>query len=436
MSPDWNTHDVEKLIENNILTIGDGYRAKNVELSSTGIPFARVSNIDSGFDFTEADLFPLDSLRKVGEKIGRPGDVVLTSKGTVGRFAFVREETPQFVYSPQLSYWRSLDFGTIHPRYLFYWIQGEEFQEQAEGVKSQTDMADYVSLTDQRRMKITLPPVGEQRTIARILGVVDDKIELNRQMNHSLESMAQALFKSWFVDFDPVVAKSEGREPYGMNAETAALFPSEFHGTDNEVFESIPANWHLESLSNIAKYENGLALQKYRPEGYEFLPVIKIKELRQGFSDLNSEKASPNIKPSCVLDDGDIIFSWSGSLMIDMWCGGKGALNQHLFKVTSDKYPKWFYYYWTRYHLPDFQDIAEGKATTMGHIQRHHLESAKVVVPPDPILEKANKVLQPMLDQIMKNRVQSRTLTSIRDSLLPKLLSGEIRVKVWQGESR
>jgi type I restriction enzyme S subunit len=274
-----------------------------------------------------------------------------------------------------------------------------------------------------------LPPLSEQRAIARILGLLDNKIDLNRGVNKTLEAIAQALFNSWFVDFDPVVARSEGRQSYRINAETAALFPSEFQATGNDALESIPAGWHLAALSDIANYENGLALQKYRPEDSEYLPVIKIRELRQGFSDDKSEKASPNIKPSCIIEDGDTIFSWSGSLMIDLWCGGEGALNQHLFKVTSDNYPQWFYYFWTDYHLPEFQDIAEGKATTMGHIQRRHLESAKVAVPPAPIIDKADRVLQPLLDHITKNRVQSRTLTCIRDTLLPKLLSGEIRVK-------
>jgi type I restriction enzyme, S subunit len=426
LNPKWETHSVERLIENNVLTVGDGYRAKNVELASTGIPFARVSNIDNGFDFTNADFFPLAGLHKVGEKISRPGDVVLTSKGTVGRFAFVREGTPRFVFSPQLSYWRSLEFDTIYPRFLFYWIQGGEFQEQTAGVKSQTDMADYVSLTDQRRMKITLPPIENQRAIARILGALDDKIELNRRMNRTLEAMAQVLFKSWFVDFDPVTAKAEGRAPFGMSAETAALFPGVF--VDSEL-DAIPKGWDLSSVSEIAHYENGLALQNYRPEGAEFIPVIKIRELRQGYADESSEKASPNIKPSCIIDDGDVIFSWSGSLMIDLWCGGKGALNQHLFKVTSDEYPKWFYYFWTNYHLIDFQNIAAGKATTMGHIQRHHLDSARTIVPPAEVLQKADTLIRPLMELVVKNRVQSRTLASIRDALLPRLLSGEVRVR-------
>jgi type I restriction enzyme S subunit len=171
-------------------------------------------------------------------------------------------------------------------------------------------------------------------------------------------------------------------------------------------------------------------LQKYRPEGTAFLPVIKIRELRQGYANESSEKASPKIKKSCVIDDGDMIFSWSGSLMIDIWCGGKGALNQHLFKVTSEKYPMWFYYFWTNYHLPNFQNIAEGKATTMGHIQRHHLNLARTVIPPNEILLKANKLIHPLMNLIIKNRVQSRVLESIRDALLPKLLSGEVRVNV------
>jgi len=274
-----------------------------------------------------------------------------------------------------------------------------------------------------------LPPLPEQQAITRILGALDDKIELNRRMNHTLEEMARALFKSWFVDFDPVTAKAEGRVPFGMNAETASLFPAEFEETGDEYFSETPKGWILKNLDDVADYENGLALQKFRPEGIESLPAIKIRELRQGFADESSDRVSPNIKASCILEDGDVVFSWSGSLMIDLWCGGKGALNQHLFKVTSEKYPKWFYYFWTEHHLVDFQDIAEGKATTMGHIQRHHITSAKVVVPSDAVLEKADKVFQPLLNSIIKNRIQIKTLATIRDALLPKLMSGEVRVK-------
>ena len=151
-------HSVADLIAEQKLFVGDGYRAKNVELSSSGLPFARAANINGGFRFREADRFPEESLDRVGNKVSQPGDVVFTSKGTVGRFAFVRDDTPRFVYAPQLCFWRSLDREVILPRFLYYWMFGREFFVQYKGVAGQTDMAEYVSLTDQRRMHITLPP--------------------------------------------------------------------------------------------------------------------------------------------------------------------------------------------------------------------------------------------------------------------------------------
>ena len=208
MSGNLRKHDVSDLINQKVLVIGDGYRAKNSELSKAGLPFARAGNISNGFQFSDADCFPEDQLHKVGEKNSRPGDTVFTSKGTVGRFAFVRKDTPQFVYSPQLSFWRSLNESILHPRFLYYWMSSEEFYIQFKSVAGQTDMAEYVSLRDQRQMHITLPPLPEQRAIAHVLGTLDDKIELNRRMNETLEEMARSLFKSWFVDFDPVRAKA------------------------------------------------------------------------------------------------------------------------------------------------------------------------------------------------------------------------------------
>lgn len=414
----------------------DGPFGSNLPASlyvNDGIPVVRGSNLSLGEERFRADEFVFvseETYQRLERSSCKPGDIIFTKKGTLGQAGFIPDNIGYdklLVSSNQMKL--TVEPSAANPLYVYYYVSSPESRDKIIR-ESTASGVPKTNLAYLRKFPIVLPPLPEQHAISRILGALDDKIELNRRMNHTLESMAQALFKSWFVDFDPVVAKSEGRQPYGMNAETAALFPSEFEETGIDEFESIPAGWRIESLAEIAKYENGLALQKYRPEGLEYLPVIKIRELRQGSPDSNSEKASPNIKSSCIIDDGDIIFSWSGSLLIDIWCGGKGALNQHLFKVTSDKYPKWFYYYWTNHHLADFQDIAEGKATTMGHIQRRHLESAKVVIPPDTILEKANKSLLPMLDQIVKNRLQSRTLSSIRDALLPKLLSGEIRVKI------
>ncbi|MGB4976090.1 MAG: restriction endonuclease subunit S, partial [Anaerolineae bacterium] len=244
MAGEWKRYQVATLIESGALVVGDGYRAKNSELTSSGLPFARVSNINAGFFFKDADYFPEENLRLVGNKVSQPGDVVFTSKGTVGRFGFVSSDTPRFVYSPQLCFWRSVDRQLIDPRFLSFWMSGREFFIQFRGVASQTDMADYVSLTDQRRMHITLPPLPEQRAIAHILGTLDDKIELNRRMNETLEAMARALFKSWFVDFDPVRAKAAGRDP-GLPKPLADLFPDSFEGS---ALGEIPKGWEVKKL--------------------------------------------------------------------------------------------------------------------------------------------------------------------------------------------
>ena len=170
-------------------------------------------------------------------------------------------------------------------------------------------------------------------------------------------------------------------------------------------------------------------MQKYRPKpGERSLPVLKIKELRQGLCDSTSEVCSAAIDPKYIVNDGDIIFSWSGSLLVDIWCGGVCGLNQHLFKVTSEQYDKWFYYLWTTYHLGNFIAIAADKATTMGHIKRSDLQKATVYIPSAQEYAALGKILQPMIDTIIQNRIESRNLSVLRDILLPKLMSGEVDV--------
>lgn len=272
-------------------------------------------------------------------------------------------------------------------------------------------------------LKLPVPPEHEQRTIAGFLGALDDKIELNRRTSETLEVMARALFRSWFVDFDPVRAKTEGR-PSGLPPDLDILFPAAFE--ESELGE-IPEGWHVCNLDDIADFTNGLALQRFPPDGEDGLPVIKIAEMRQGFTH-KTAKASSTINSRYIVEDGDMLFSWSGSLQVVLWSHGRGALNQHLFRVTSDKFPQWFYWGWTIEHLEDFRSIAAGKATTMGHIQRHHLTNAKVIIPPMEVLRAAGGFLATLIDRQVDSAVQSRGLVAQRDSLLPRLLSGMLRV--------
>lgn len=362
-----------------------------------------------------------------------PGDLIVTmtdlsrESDTLGFPALVPEVTGvSCLHNQRLGKVVAKPGRTFDRRFLYYALCTEDYR--AEVLASSTGTG--VKHTAPSRIEayqFLLPPLDEQRAIAEVLGALDDKIELNRQMNHTLEEMASALFKSWFVDFDPVVAKAEGRKPFGMDAATAALFPAAFH--PDPTWGDIPKGWVTSPLDEIADYRNGLALQNFRPNpGEPRLPVIKIAQMRTGRPD-SDEWSTADIDPSCILDDGDIVFSWSGSLAVVVWCGGRGALNQHLFKVTSAKFPKWFFHQWTLYHLPEFQGIAADKATTMGHIRRFHLTEARCVVPPAPVVAIADRQMALWLDLLIHNELEARTLAALRDALLPKLLSGEVRLK-------
>lgn len=247
----------------------------------------------------------------------------------------------------------------------------------------------------------------DQRRIASILSSLDRKIELNNKINADLEEMAQAIFKNWFVDFEPFKDGKFVDSELGM----------------------IPEGWKVGRLTEIASYMNGLAMQKFPPENNEdSLPVLKIKELGQGFCGTDSDRCSCNIKDECKIHNGDVIFSWSGTLLVDVWCGGDCGLNQHLFKVTSNDYPKWFYYYWTKHHLQEFIHIAKDKAVTMGHIKRGHLEEALVAIPDNDSMEKAHELFEPILSKMISLRLEISRLSTLRDTLLPRLMSGELEV--------
>jgi type I restriction enzyme S subunit len=307
----------------------------------------------------------------------------------------------------------------LNPHFLKYILlaERETLHMYATGTTHQT-----IYYPELKAFHICAPDRKHQDAIAATLFSLDKKVENNRRMSERLERLARLLFKEWFVDFNPVRAKAEGRQPTGLSAELSSLFPDSLdeHG--------VPQGWRSAPLDQIADFLNGLALQKFPGTGIDDLPVIKIAELRSGVTP-NSGRASKDIPVKYVVEDGDILFSWSGSLVQKIWTGGRGALNQHLFKVTSITFPKWFHYYWVEHHLPTFQAIAASKATTMGHIQRHHLTEAKVVIGSSEFMAAANRVFSPLYAQIVANDLESRKLCELRDALMPKLLAGEARVR-------
>jgi type I restriction enzyme S subunit len=401
-----------------------GTKLKASEYTATGVPVISVGEVGFGRLRVHHDTPRVDETvsSRMPEYLLKAGDIVFGRKGAVERSAQVQpDEDGYFLGSDGIRI--RLNDKECEPKFIAYQLQTTAYRNWIIQHAAGTTMP---SLNEGiiRRIPIVLKPLAEQKAIAAALGALDDKIELNRRMNAKLEEMARALFQSWFVDFDPVRAKLDGREPVGVDPAMAALFPGSFQ--DSEAGH-ILKGWEVRSLDKIANFLNGLALQKYPPGDGPTLPVIKIAQLRKGDSE-GADRCSADVPQGYIIQDGDVLFSWSGSLEVELWCGGSGALNQHLFKVTSNAFPKWFYFFWTAYHLGEFRLIAADKATTMGHIQRRHLSAAKVLVPPPSLLDGMTRAISPLIDKLIANNIESRILATLRDALLPRLLSGALAI--------
>jgi type I restriction enzyme S subunit len=320
----------------------------------------------------------------------KTNDLIISCSGTVGKISIIKEQDPKGIISQALLILRP-DVTKIHLKHLFYLLsskQGFELITQASHGSVQINIAERKVVEN---IPISLPPLPEQTAIASVLSSLDDKIDLLHRQNATLEKMAETLFRQWFV-------------------------------------EEVKEDWESMPLSKMADFLNGLACQKFRPKNeIDKLPVLKIKELSSGITD-NSDWASTDIKPEFIVRNGDIIFAWSASLMVKIWDGQDCILNQHLFKVTSEDYPKWFYYLWCKHHLAEFISIAASHATTMGHIKRGDLDEAKVLIPSPDELAAMTAQSEPLIDKIITNNIQINTLTKLRDLILPKLMSGEVRV--------
>lgn len=338
-------------------------------------------------------------MRYVDSKLYDGPSILIPRKGTLNNIMFV--ESP--FWTVDTMFWSIINTDKVDPKFLFYSICKRDFASM--NVGSAVPSMTVNILND---IQISYPKnIEDQRRIASILSSLDRKIELNNKINADLEEMAQAIFKNWFVDFEPFKYVKFVDSELGM----------------------IPEGWKVGRLTEIASYMNGLAMQKFPPENDEdSLPVLKIKELGQGFCGPDSDRCSCNIKDECKIHNGDVIFSWSGTLLVDVWCGGDCGLNQHLFKVTSKDYPKWFYYYWTKHHLQEFIHIAKDKAVTMGHIKRGHLEEALVAIPDNNSMERAHELFEPILSKMISLRLENSRLSLLRDTLLPRLMSGELEI--------
>ena len=272
-------------------------------------------------------------------------------------------------------------------------------------------------------LKITLPPLRMQQAIACILGALDDKIELNRRMNRTLEEMARAIFKSWFVDFDPVRAKAAGQQPPGLKPEIAALFPDSFE--DSELGE-IPKGWKLASIYEIATviYGAPFASSKFNSDRVG-KPLIRIRDLPNESPGVWTAEVHPkgySVKP------GDIVVGMDGEFRAYLWGGSEAWLNQRVC-VFAPKPSCSAAFVLNSIIAPLAQVEATETATTVIHLGKNDIDRFDVINPGDKIIEEFERICQPLYNRVVACKQQSKTLATLRDVLLPKLISGELRVK-------
>lgn len=284
------------------------------------------------------------------------------------------------------------------------------FKSQAQG--SQTKF-----LTIQILNSFSIPDISLDEQIKTVgpLVVLDKKINNNNNACAELEAMAKTLYDYWFVQFD---FPDENGKPYRTSGGAIEWC--------KELGREVPKGWKVGNLYDIADYINGLACQNFRPaEGEESLPVIKIKEMHDGIT-LDTERVSARIPEKNIINDGDILFSWSATLEAMYWTGGKGGLNQHIFKVVPKApYQKEFVYNQLSSYIINFVKMAEARKTTMGHITSDHLQQSRIVLPPVPVLRQFHDEVSAQHQMIIKCRKENRELEKLRDWLLPMLMNGQ-----------
>ena len=343
-----------------------------------------------------------------------PGDLILTLKGSQNGAVALVPNLVDFVIAQDMVALR-INPEVINPHYLLAALRSREVQHQIKTLDV-SGVIPHLKKTDFDKLILPYPDRETQDYIGELYYSLSSKIETLRDQNQTLEELAQTLFKRWFVEFE---FPNENGQPFKSSGGKMV---------ESELGE-IPEGWEIKPLSSIADYLNGLACQKYPViSDEEKLPVLKIKELGNGIND-NTDWATSNVDEKYIIESGDVIFSWSGTLMLKIWDGERCVLNQHLFKVTSDAFPDWFIFQWTNFHLNHFIAVAKSKATTMGHIKRSHLDEAMCFVPTKGIFDQCNGAFTKILESFKNNNQEIQSLTQLRDTLLPKLMSGELRVK-------
>ena len=410
---------------------------KTAPIQPWGIPSIRTTNIKNGrIDFKNANRVSEEVYKQWTARLEpKPGDLILAREAPVGDVGIIPPN--QKACLGQRTVLIRTNKEKLDSRYLLYLLLTPQMRYKMMS-KSEGSTVSHLNMSDIRNLEIPkLPPLSEQKAIAHILSSFDDKIELNRQMNETLEAMARAIFKSWFVDFDPVSAKRSGRQPAGMDTATADLFPDEF---EESSLGLIPKGWKIKALPDVIDFLEGPGIRNWQytnsDEGTKFINIrcIKNRDLILDTANRIHDKEAYGKYQHFLLKPKDIVVSTSGTL-------GRFAIvrEEHLPLMLNTSVIRMR----PIYNVCNWEFLLgyieseifqqELNARACGSVQKNfgpmHLKQMFIVVPPIEILNSHTLIIGNLIQRSLDNLSEISTLATLRDTLLPKLMSGEIRVK-------
>lgn len=420
------------------LTIIDGDRGSNYPKQSDFLKvghclFLNTGNVTlDGFKFEECSFITLekDSILRKGKLIRE--DIVLTTRGTLGNTGFYNQkvEYDDIRINSGMVILRA-NKTKLNPYFLYLFLRSSSFSDQVKSLQSGSAQP-QLPIRDMQRVEIPVPALKEQLKICNVMAALNDRITLLRETNTTLEAIAQALFKSWFVDFDPVHAKMQGREPEGMDEATAALFPSEFEESELGL---VPKGWRVEDLGKVIPVKDGTH-ESPKPAETGF-PLVTSRHITGGQIDFSntyliSEVDFLNISKRSRVDRFDVLITMIGTVGIPIIVLNEetdfAIKNIGLFK-TSSKIDLSHYLY-LLLCSNNMQSYLEARlaGTTQKYLSLKALREIEILLPSDEVLTSFSEVMFPLFDKIYGNQMLISTLTTLRDTLLPRLISGQLRL--------
>ncbi|MBX9831892.1 MAG: restriction endonuclease subunit S [Burkholderiaceae bacterium] len=404
-----------------------------------GKPLIRVNNFKDGrLDLSDVMYISPDIESKYSRTRLVGGEVLLTLVGSVGQVATVPSDLEGFNVARAVAVIHPLPH--IEPRWIAICLRSPLSQHLL-GSRANTTVQTTINLKDLRALPIPLPPVDERQTIVEFISALDDRITLLRETNATLEAIAQALFKSWFVDFDPVRAKMEGRAPEGMGKATAALFPVGFETSE---LGEVPRGWRVSCIDEIADrigmgpFGSNIKVETFVDDG---VPVLNGSNVQGAivedgaFRFITKEHAS-RLRNSCV-QAGDIVLTHRGTLgqvalVPSKSRYGEYVCSQSQFFLRCDlrvMQPEWMLHF-LRSPVGQHQLLSNASQVGVPSIARPttNLRSMRLLVPPPELVRQYSTVVEPLHTSVVSKREHIAALSALRDTLLPRLISGQLRL--------